>query len=134
MARVTSSSAQCCYGLGAGVREEGDASHCPGSLQDCCLAMTPCPQALFMLGVMLGSYIFGWLSDRWGRKLSFFLSLILQVRPSARLLHTLSFQTVFGVLSGLVQDYWIFVFLRLVVRRRLSGQLETGCAKALKDE
>ena len=94
------------------------------------LLMTPCPQALFMLGVMLGSYIFGWLSDRWGRKLSFFLSLILQVRPSARLLHTLSFQTVFGVLSGLVQDYWIFVFLRLVVRRRLSGQLE---AKALKD-
>ena len=79
MTRVTSSSAQCGYGLGAGVREEGDASHCPGSLQDCCLAMTPCPQALFMLGVMLGSYIFGWLSDRWGRKLSFFLSLILQV-------------------------------------------------------
>ena len=29
---------------------------------------------------MLGSYIFGWLSDKCGRKLSFFVSIILQVK------------------------------------------------------
>ena len=40
----------------------------------------------------------------------------------------------FGVLSGLVQDYWIFVFLRLVVRRRQAGQLESGSAEALEEE
>ena len=36
-------------------------------------------QALFMTGVLLGSYVFGWLSDKAGRKLAFFLSIILQV-------------------------------------------------------
>jgi len=64
-------------------------------------------QAIFMTGVMLGSYIFGWLSDKCGRKISFFISIIMQ--------------TLFGVLSGLVPNYWAFVLLRMVVGATTSG-------------
>ena len=36
-------------------------------------------QALFMAGVMIGSYSFGWLSDRAGRKPAFFIAVVIQV-------------------------------------------------------
>ena len=36
-------------------------------------------QALFMAGVMFGSYTFGWLSDKFGRKPSFFIAVVIQV-------------------------------------------------------
>jgi OCT family organic cation transporter-like MFS transporter 4/5 len=35
-------------------------------------------QALFMVGVLVGSKVFGILSDIYGRKFSFFLSVVLQ--------------------------------------------------------
>jgi OCT family organic cation transporter-like MFS transporter 4/5 len=35
-------------------------------------------QALFMVGVLVGSKVFGILSDVYGRKFSFFLSVVLQ--------------------------------------------------------
>ena len=37
-------------------------------------------QSTFMVGVLLGSYIFGYLSDRLGRKKAFVSSIVLQVR------------------------------------------------------
>ncbi len=37
-------------------------------------------QSTFMVGVLLGSYIFGDLSDRLGRKKAFVSSIVLQVR------------------------------------------------------
>jgi MFS family permease len=37
-------------------------------------------QALFMVGVLVGSKLFGILSDLYGRKFSFFLSVVLQER------------------------------------------------------
>jgi MFS family permease len=37
-------------------------------------------QALFMVGVLVGSKVFGILSDVYGRKFSFFLSVVLQER------------------------------------------------------
>ena len=74
-------------------------------------------QAIFMTGVMIGSYAFGWMSDAWGRKLAFFISLIMQVRSFLVIL----LQTVFGVISGLVTNYWLFVFLRMVVGATTSG-------------
>ena len=73
---------------------------------------------------MLGSYIFGWLSDKCGRKLSFFVSIILQVKQkkvSCKQANTsctgfeILCQALFGVLSGLVPNYWAFVLLRMVV-------------------
>lgn len=63
--------------------------------------------SLFMLGVMLGSIIFGELSDRYGRKIIFFISLILQV--------------VFGVLAAISPEFWTFTFARLIVGATTSG-------------
>ena len=37
-------------------------------------------QSTFMVGVLLGSYIFGDISDRYGRKPAFFSSVVIQVR------------------------------------------------------
>lgn len=64
-------------------------------------------QAVFMAGVLVGSYFFGWLSDKIGRKVSFFISVVVQA--------------IFGILSGLMPEYWSFVILRCVVGATTSG-------------
>lgn len=64
-------------------------------------------QSVFMIGVLIGSYLFGWLSDKLGRKISFFVSVVIMA--------------VFGILSGLVPDYWSFIILRCVVGATTSG-------------
>ena len=64
-------------------------------------------QSLFMVGVLAGSYLFGWLSDKMGRKVSFFISVVVMA--------------VFGLLSGLVPEYWSFVVMRMVVGASTSG-------------
>ncbi|CAB0009618.1 unnamed protein product [Nesidiocoris tenuis] len=63
--------------------------------------------ALLMVGVMLGSIIFGDLSDRLGRKPVFFVSLILQV--------------VFGLATAVVQDVYAFMISRMIVGATTSG-------------
>lgn len=69
-------------------------------------------QALFMVGILLGSVIFGDLSDRFGRRPIFFLSLVLQV--------------VFGILAGLAPEYYSFVISRMVVGSSTSGIFLVG--------
>ena len=64
-------------------------------------------QSLFMVGVLAGSYLFGWLSDKMGRKVSFFISVVVMA--------------VFGILSGLVPEYWSFTLMRMVVGASTSG-------------
>ena len=64
-------------------------------------------QAVFMAGVLVGSYFFGWLSDKVGRKVSFFISVVVQA--------------LFGILSGLVHNYWAFIILRCIVGATTSG-------------
>ena len=64
-------------------------------------------QSLFMVGVLAGSYLFGWLSDKMGRKVSFFISVVVMA--------------VFGILSGLVPEYWSFIVMRMVVGASTSG-------------
>ena len=64
-------------------------------------------QSVFMIGVLIGSYLFGYMSDKLGRKLSFFVSVVIMA--------------VFGIASGLVTDYWSFIILRCVVGATTSG-------------
>lgn len=63
--------------------------------------------ALFMLGVLLGSIVFGQMSDKMGRKPVFFASLVLQV--------------IFGVIAGVAPDYITFTISRLVIGATTSG-------------
>lgn len=63
--------------------------------------------ALFMIGVMLGSIIFGDLSDRYGRKPIFFASLVIQV--------------IFGVLAGIAPEYVTYSIARIIVGATTSG-------------
>ncbi|KAK3931402.1 Organic cation transporter protein [Frankliniella fusca] len=63
--------------------------------------------ALFMVGVLLGSIIFGDLSDRYGRRPIFFASLVLQL--------------VGGVLAAIAPEYITFVIARMLVGATSSG-------------
>lgn len=63
--------------------------------------------ALFMVGVLLGSIIFGQMSDNYGRKPVFFASLVLQV--------------IFGVIAGIAPNYITFTLSRLIIGATTSG-------------
>jgi len=63
--------------------------------------------SMFMLGVLLGSIIFGQLSDKYGRKPIFFASLVIQV--------------IFGVVAGIAPEYFSYTLARLVVGATTSG-------------
>nr|XP_023017401.1 organic cation transporter protein-like [Leptinotarsa decemlineata] len=63
--------------------------------------------SLFMVGVMLGSIVFGDMSDRFGRKIIFFISLVMEV--------------VFGILAAIAPEFWTFTFARLIVGATTSG-------------
>lgn len=63
--------------------------------------------SIFMLGVLLGSIIFGQLSDKYGRKPTFFASLVIQV--------------IFGVIAGVAPDYFTYTISRMIVGATTSG-------------
>ncbi|XP_026830910.1 organic cation transporter protein isoform X2 [Ooceraea biroi] len=63
--------------------------------------------ALFMVGVMLGSMIFGGLSDKYGRRPIFFLSLVIQL--------------VGGILVAVAPEFISYVIFRLIVGSTTSG-------------
>ncbi|XP_071455584.1 organic cation transporter protein-like [Hetaerina americana] len=63
--------------------------------------------SIFMTGVLIGSLVFGDLSDRFGRKPTFFISLVLQV--------------VAGIFAAVAPDYISFVIARMVVGATTSG-------------
>ncbi|XP_017794870.1 PREDICTED: organic cation transporter protein-like isoform X2 [Habropoda laboriosa] len=63
--------------------------------------------SLFMVGVMLGSMIFGGLSDKYGRRPIFFLSLVIQL--------------VGGILVAVSPEFISYVIFRLIVGSTTSG-------------
>ncbi|XP_075149164.1 organic cation transporter protein-like [Haematobia irritans] len=63
--------------------------------------------ALFMLGVLVGSIVFGQMSDKYGRKPIFFASLVIQV--------------IFGVLAAVSPEYLTYTTARFVVGATTSG-------------
>ncbi|CAG7822389.1 unnamed protein product [Allacma fusca] len=75
-------------------------------------------QALFMVGILLGSIIFGVLSDIFGRRPVFFFSLVIQV--------------VFGILAGVAPDYTTFVIARIIVGASTSGIFLVGFVIAME--
>ena len=89
-------------------------------------------QSFFMLGVLLGSYFFGDLSDRFGRKPTFFVSVVLQVQFDANELF---------LLVGQNRNYLLLDFLKfsacggnltvLLLSRALLGHLRD--TKTLED-
>lgn len=63
--------------------------------------------AMFMLGVLVGSIVFGQMSDKYGRKPIFFASLVIQV--------------IFGVLAGLAPEYITYTASRFIIGATTSG-------------
>ncbi|XP_034488023.1 organic cation transporter protein [Drosophila innubila] len=63
--------------------------------------------SLFMVGVLLGSIIFGQMSDKLGRKPTFFASLVTQL--------------IFGVIAGVAPEYFTYTISRLIVGATTSG-------------
>ncbi|KAI8045775.1 organic cation transporter-like protein [Drosophila gunungcola] len=69
--------------------------------------MTAISENVFMFGVLLGSIVFGQLSDKYGRKPILFASLVIQV--------------FFGVVAGLAPEYFTYTLARLMVGTTTSG-------------
>ncbi|XP_043468938.1 organic cation transporter protein-like [Leptopilina heterotoma] len=63
--------------------------------------------SLFMVGVMLGSIIFGYLSDKYGRRPIFFMSLVIQL--------------VSGTVVGLAPNFITYVIFRAIIGSTTSG-------------
>ena len=63
--------------------------------------------SIFMVGVMLGSTIFGALSDKYGRKSIFFLSLVIQL--------------ISGIAVALAPEFITYVIFRAIVGSTTSG-------------
>lgn len=69
-------------------------------------------QSLFMGGELVGSIVWGSISDRYGRRLVFFCSVILQA--------------VLGILSGVVSNYYLFLIFRTLVGLFTPGVFLVG--------
>ncbi|KAG5672187.1 hypothetical protein PVAND_002337 [Polypedilum vanderplanki] len=63
--------------------------------------------SVFMIGVFIGSFAFGHLSDKYGRRKVFVLSLI--------------FQLIFGLLTALATNFYTFTIFRMIVGATTSG-------------
>ncbi|KAM7361199.1 organic cation transporter protein-like [Cochliomyia hominivorax] len=63
--------------------------------------------SIFMFGVLLGSIIFGQLSDKYGRKPTFFATLVIQV--------------LFGVMVAISPEYFTYTISRMIVGSTTSG-------------
>lgn len=69
--------------------------------------LTATSDSLFMVGVLLGSIIFGQMSDNMGRKPVFFASLVIQL--------------IFGITAGIAPEYITYTISRIIVGSTTSG-------------
>ncbi|KAF5290280.1 hypothetical protein FQR65_LT11614 [Abscondita terminalis] len=69
--------------------------------------LTALSDSMYMLGTLLGSFGFGVLSDKLGRRIIFFTALVLIV--------------IFGLLMGAAPNLWSYIIFRLIVGSAGSG-------------
>ena len=62
----------------------------------------------YLLGAVLGALGFGWLTDRWGRKKLFFITLALYLAATAA--------------TGLAWDFWSFMVFRFLTGAGIGGE------------
>lgn len=74
--------------------------------------------AFLMMGVLIGSLVFGDISDRYGRKPTFMISIVIM--------------DVFGILAAFAPDFWTFTACRLVVGASTSGVFLVAYVLALE--
>ncbi|CAH0383129.1 unnamed protein product [Bemisia tabaci] len=80
--------------------------------------MAATSDSLLMVGILIGSYVFGDLADRYGRRPIFFISLVMLVA--------------FGVLAGFAPDIWTFSALRLLIGAATTGVFLVAYVLALE--
>ncbi|TSK31389.1 Solute carrier family 22 member 13 [Bagarius yarrelli] len=68
--------------------------------------------SLFMLGLLVGAFVFGFMADRLGRKLTLLLSLALQ--------------TMFGVAAAFAPNYTVYVTFRFILGAAVSGVINSS--------
>ncbi|KAM3964986.1 LOW QUALITY PROTEIN: organic cation transporter protein-like [Aphomia sociella] len=69
-------------------------------------------QSMMQVGILVGSLFFGYVSDRFGRKISVLLSLI--------------FEAAFVTISALVPQFWMFVVCRFLIGTAVGGTILCG--------
>ncbi|XP_053604363.1 organic cation transporter protein-like [Plodia interpunctella] len=69
-------------------------------------------QSIMQIGILTGSLIFGYVSDRYGRKLAVLLSLFLEAA--------------FVAMSGLVPEFWMFLVCRFLIGAAVGGTMLCG--------
>lgn len=69
--------------------------------------------SMMMIGVLIGSYIFGDLSDKYGRRPTFMLALLIQV--------------VFGLITAIAPEFITYTICRMVSARCAQSELITKC-------
>lgn len=69
-------------------------------------------QTVFMLGILVGSIVFGILADIYGRRLPLVAAVCLQL--------------VFGVATSIAPSYWLFVVMRFLTAAATGGTMTTS--------
>lgn len=69
--------------------------------------MLTAAHSITMVGVMVGSTLFGLMSDKFGRKITFFIALISQF--------------VIGMAIAVSPNIWVFIVLRFLIGACISG-------------
>jgi MFS family permease len=62
----------------------------------------------YLVGAVTGALLFGWLTDRWGRRKLFFITLLLYMAAS--------------IATGLSWDFWSFAFFRMLTGAGIGGE------------
>ena len=75
----------------------------------------PLTKSIFYVGKFFGAYMFGWISDRYGRRPVFFITAFIQFASS--------------LATTFAPDYYMFLVMRLLIGLCSGGTQETFSLK-----